>query len=67
MGNLRLAAASRRSVGIALAPAITLNRMYHCVPSAISKTPPQLRLIPAASKTAVNNGNKKFAGNDAST
>src|SRR6202158_2870938 len=27
--------ASFKSVGIAIAPAITLNRMYHCVPSSI--------------------------------
>ena len=26
-------AASFKSVGMAIAPAITLNRMYHCVPS----------------------------------
>ena len=60
-------AASRKSLGMALAPAITLNRMYHCDPSAISTMPPRFRLIPVASSTAVNNGNKKFAGNDAST
>ena len=33
-------ATSRRSVGIAMAPAITLNRMYHCVPSSISRIEP---------------------------
>src|SRR5271165_6687753 len=38
-------AASFKSVGIAIAPAITLNRMYHCVPSSIKaiaaiSTPP---------------------------
>ena len=32
----RSSAASRRSVGKALAPAMTLNRMYHWVPSTIS-------------------------------
>ena len=33
----------------------------------MSKMPPQLMLIPAASSKAVNSGNKKFAGKDAST
>src|SRR5450830_982373 len=32
----KLAATSLKSFGNALAPAITLNRMYHCVPSTIS-------------------------------
>src|SRR5581483_9507659 len=29
--NLNTAAASFKSLGIAIAPAITLNKMYHCV------------------------------------
>src|SRR6476620_3024850 len=65
-GSRRLAAASRRSLGIALAPAITLNRMYHCAPSDINRMPPLLRLPPVASKDTVTRGNKELAGNDAS-
>ena len=59
--------ASRRSLGMADAPAITLNRMYHCAPSAISKMPPKFRLMPAAMKNAAAIGNTKFAGNEART
>ena len=33
-------AISRKSVGMLDAPAIELNRMYHCAPSAMSKTLP---------------------------
>ena len=29
-----------------MAPAMTLNRMYHCAPSAISRIPPKFRLMP---------------------
>ena len=59
--------ACRRSVGIALAPAITLNRMYHCEPSAISRMPPRFSGIPEATKNAIANGNRKFAGKLASS
>ena len=59
------AAASRRSVGIAIAPAMTLNRMYHCVPSAISSTLPRLIGMWVAIKKATINGNVMFTGNDA--
>ena len=58
---------SFRSVGIALAPAITLNKMYHCVPS-ISKT---MDPIPSPPPTRIRNnmtiGNKAVAGTDAAT
>ena len=37
---------SFRSVGIAMAPAITLNRMYHCVPSKSSTMDPTPRPPP---------------------
>src|SRR5579863_4278686 len=63
----RLDMASRRSVGIAWAPAITLNRMYHCAPSAMSTTAPKFSEIPAATNSAVANGNTKLAGKLAST
>ena len=46
---------------------MTLNRMYHCAPSAISKIPPMFRLMPAATKNAAANGKTKFAGNEART
>ncbi len=59
--------ASRRSVGMADAPAITLNSTYHCEPSAISRMPPQFRLTPVARNTAVTSGNSRFAGKLART
>jgi hypothetical protein len=36
--TLKLVAASRKSLGNALAPAMTLNRMYHWVPRIMSGT-----------------------------
>ena len=41
---------SRRSVGMELAPAMTLNRMYHWAPSAIRTIPPKFRLSPIATE-----------------
>ncbi|MNY41315.1 hypothetical protein D3C86_1761210 [compost metagenome] len=38
--RLKTAAASRRSDGMAMAPAITLKRMYHWDPRAMSRMPP---------------------------
>jgi hypothetical protein len=52
---------------MAEAPAITLNRMYHCDPRAMSKMPPKFSDTPAAMKNAAANGNTKLAGNEAST
>ena len=63
----RFSDASRRSAGIAEAPAMTLNRMYHCAPSAIRKMPPMSRLTPVAMSSSVKNGNRKLAGKLAST
>src|SRR5579863_10507306 len=59
--------ASLRSDGTALAPAITLNRMYHWVPSAMSSTLPKFRLSPMSRNTTMANGKMKFAGKLAST
>src|SRR5215469_14867355 len=63
--NRKTSAASFRSVGIAIAPAITLKRMYHCVPSSISamaasSTPPRKRI-----NTSRSTGNNAVAGIDA--
>src|ERR1700760_1451303 len=63
----KLAAASRRSLGIAEAPAMTLNRMYHWAPRLISRIPPKFRLIPVLIRARVANGNRKLAGKLAST
>jgi hypothetical protein len=63
----RLVIASRRSDGIAEAPAMTLKRMYHWAPSAISRTEPKSSGMCRATNTAVANGNRKFAGNPART
>ena len=59
--------ASRRSSGMAEAPAITLNRMYHCVPSDMSGMLPQLMSICQAMNHSVTNGNVKFEGKLANT
>ena len=61
----RLVIASRRSDGIAEAPAMTLNRMYHCAPSAISRTAPTSSERCQATNTTVANGNRKLAGKPA--
>ena len=50
---------------MAIAPAMTLNRMYHCVPSAIRNTLPRLIGMRVAMKNATMNGNVMFTGNDA--
>ena len=63
----KLRVISRRSSGIWLAPAITLNRMYHCVPNAISRILPQLISTLHATNQSVTNGNVKFEGKLAST
>ncbi len=55
------------SVGMALAPAMTLNRMYHWAPRAMRRIPPMLRLSPTATKATVANGKRKFAGKLART
>src|SRR3984885_5361361 len=63
----KMSATSRNSEGIAMAPAITLNRMYHCVPSSINRIEPVLspppRLINPSSKT----GKRAVAGTEAAT
>ena len=58
----KLRVISRKSSGIALAPAITLNKMYHCVPRAIKIILPQPRSICQAINQAIANGKMKFAG-----
>src|ERR1700739_4743712 len=58
-------AASFRSLGMAIAPAMTLNRMYHWVPIAISRILPQLMLMCAKTKNQTTNGNVMFTGKDA--
>jgi hypothetical protein len=63
----KLVIASRRSPGMAAAPAMTLNRMYHCAPNDISTIPPMFKLTPNATNAAVANGNRKFAGKLART
>src|SRR5579863_10380822 len=60
-------AASRRSDGIDMAPAITLNSTYHCVPRSISRTEAMLRPPGMDSRTTNRIGNTLFAGTDAAT
>ena len=50
-----------------MAPAITLNRMYHCVPSSMSRMLPQPSETPAHSKSAITSGKSIGAGNEATT
>src|ERR1035441_8621725 len=56
---------SFKSVGIAIAPAITLNRMYHCVPKRSSTIDP----IPSPPPTRISNssttGKSAVAGTEA--
>ncbi len=52
---------------MAEAPAMTLKRMYHCAPSAISRMLPQSSGMPRATKTAMAKGKRKFAGKLART
>src|ERR1700736_3345264 len=53
---------SRRSVGMALAPAMTLKRMYHCAPRAMRKMPPMFRLTPRCRKRTTAKGKRRIAG-----
>ena len=50
---------------MAMAPAITLKRMYHCVPMAISRMLPQFRVMWAATKKPTITGKVMFTGNEA--
>src|SRR5579862_7070436 len=61
--NIR--AASFKSVGIAIEPAMTLKRMYHCVPSAMRKMLPQLIEIRVAMKKATIHGKVMLTGKEA--
>ena len=58
-------AASFRSVGIAMAPAITLNSMYHCVPSSNKTMEPNPSPPPRRIRTSNTTGNKAVAGTEA--
>ena len=46
---------------------MTLNRMYHCVPSSISTMLPQSAQTPAACSSAITSGKSIGAGKDATT
>src|SRR6266403_660312 len=63
--NPYVLAASRRSFGMAMAPAMTLNRIYHWVPIAISKMLPQLIPMWAATKKPTTKGKVILTGNEA--
>jgi hypothetical protein len=56
---------SKSSDGIACAPAITLNRTYHMVPSIMSAIEPICRPPPSFARKIRTNGNKAVAGVDA--
>src|SRR5579871_1569103 len=56
---------SFRSVGIALAPAITLNKMYHCVPSISSTMEPTPNPPPTRISATRIIGNNAVAGTEA--
>src|SRR5215831_11922051 len=58
-------AASLRSFGIAMAPAMTLNKMYHCVPIAIRMMLPQLIPKWEATKKLTINGKVMLTGKEA--
>src|SRR6185437_7806276 len=60
-------AASLRSDGIAIAPAITLNRTYHCVPSTISAIAAMLSPPGGESNMSSRTENSAVAGIDAIT
>ena len=64
---VELRAASRRSAGMAEAPATTLKRMYHCVPSSISTMLPQPSPTPGAASAATTAGKSIGAGKEAAT
>src|SRR6185312_16002953 len=59
------AAHSFRSEGTELAPAMTLNKIYHCVPSARRKILPQLIEMEYPIKNPTIKGNAMLTGNDA--
>src|ERR1700761_1445917 len=61
----KLVAISRRSLGMACAPPITLESRYHCAPRAMSSMLHQLRVIPSLMKPRVAKGKRKLAGKDA--
>ena len=61
----KLAAASFRSPGKAAAPAMTLNRMYHCVPSSISGVSQMSGSSAKCTITTTNSGKNRLAGNAA--
>jgi hypothetical protein len=61
----KLVAASRSRSGYELAPAITLNRMYHWVPSTISGDSQISGFRWKRTITTTNTGNSRFAGNAA--
>jgi hypothetical protein len=58
-------AISRKSVGMLIAPAMELKRMYHCAPRDINKILPKSMLMLARMKNRVAKGKIKLAGNDA--
>ena len=60
-----LLAASRRSVGKAQAPAMTLNRMYHWVPRIISGVSQIFGLSRKRTMKTTTSGNSRLAGNAA--
>ena len=61
----KLADASSRSPGKAAAPAITLNRMYHCAPSTISGVSQMSGLRFQCTMATTKIGKNKLAGNAA--
>ena len=61
----KISETSRNSDGMALAPAITLNRMYHCVPISISSTEPTFRPPPRLISAISTTGNSAVAGTEA--
>ena len=60
--NRRFSIASRRSYGIDIAPAIVLNRMYHCAPSAHQHDPAPVEADAGRDQDRGENGKRKFAG-----
>ena len=58
----KLSAASRRSPGKALAPAMTLNRMYHWVPRIISGVSQMSAFRWKRTMTSTKSGNSRLAG-----
>src|SRR5579875_54215 len=59
--------ASFKSVGIAIAPAMTLKRIYHCVPSNINTIAASDRWPGKAIRSGNNAGKKAVAGIEATT